>query len=375
LTNNANTNSANTNNSTTDHNQTDSPWTVGQHPCAGNRTDALWCDSDTTCWVGCGTTTNGEGLFTTSDGGANWEAPTTNPSGIFETMRVNGLWRDPDNGLLYVSGVGNNGFNVVSLDDSGAVEEVWQKGNMVNFSFNGGKYRRAPDGRQIVESLNGVGILYRDSDDAEWQDGDGFWADQVPNGVQFLDMAVHDGKFYGAGSTISQPPMVHLPKWDDNTQPFDFEILELVEDGGLGSWTGEMWGIDVNDDGIVVGGVDQDGDRGMIFTFDFGGGGTATNRDDWSVLDVSPFFPDDPTWVRGVCRGANGQIWAVGENPIASNQYGFVLSSTDNGQTFVDRTDYVAGESSMPALHRCRATSSGGVIVAGAGGYFGVLAD
>ena len=46
-------------------------WSVFAHPCAGNRTDALWCDDAQTCWVGCGTTTTGTGLYVTFDAGAN----------------------------------------------------------------------------------------------------------------------------------------------------------------------------------------------------------------------------------------------------------------------------------------------------------------
>ena len=38
-------------------------WTATAHPCDGHRTDALFCDDADHCFVGCGTTTIGKGLY------------------------------------------------------------------------------------------------------------------------------------------------------------------------------------------------------------------------------------------------------------------------------------------------------------------------
>ena len=63
------------------HRAVEVSWNEYIHPCIGNRTDALWCDDASTCFVGCGTTTNGQGMYTTADGGENWDSLTTSPLG------------------------------------------------------------------------------------------------------------------------------------------------------------------------------------------------------------------------------------------------------------------------------------------------------
>ena len=81
-----------------------SAWTQYKHPCIGNRTDAMWFDDANTGFVGCGSTTIGYGLYTTTDGGTTWDAvPSVN--NILDSMRVGSIQR-ASNGNLYIGGTG-----------------------------------------------------------------------------------------------------------------------------------------------------------------------------------------------------------------------------------------------------------------------------
>lgn len=351
-------------------------WSIYAHPCVGNRTDTLFCDDDQTCYTGCGTTVPGRGMFVTKDGGKNWDTLVTEPEDFLNGSRVDDIWRSPDDGKLYVAGEHNAGMRVVAVQQDGTIEQIFKKGSTVDFSFTAGSFRRNSDGRAIAESLTGSGIVYREMDSADplmsWQTGYGFWQDQFPNGVQILAMDVHGKDFYAAGSTISQPPMVFLPAWDDE---FDFEILPLVDTQGLSAYAGEMWDIDVNDDGIVLGGVNQSAAVGMVYFFNFEDGKSPNDLANWGSFKVSKVIPDQATWVQGACRGDNGMIYAVGRE--SREGWGFVLRSKDNGATWEDISPYPAGKtkSSLDEAYRCHVTSSGGVIVAGSGGMFAVYED
>ena len=205
-----------------------------------------------------------------------------------------------------------------------------------------------------------------------WTTGNGFWQGQGYNGgVQILDLATHDDKFYGAGSTISQPPMVYLPAWDDD---FGIEIMELSPPGGLSSYRGEMWGIDVSDDGIIVGGVNQGAARGMIYTFDFDGVSAPQDLANWRAYNLQNMYPGKSTWVQGVCRGDNNVVYAVGRE--SREGWGFVLRSQDSGQSWEDLSPFASGasRSSLKDVYRCQATDDG-VIVAGEAGLFAIYTE
>lgn len=365
-TNNATTNNATTNNATT-NNGTDG-WSTSTHPCAGNRTDALWCDDAQTCFVGCGTTTTGVGLFTTTDGGQNWSALTTTPADFFAAARVNSISRSE--GTLYVAGDLPNSAAVVSVDDSGAVAEVFTRGATVDFSFTPGNFRRAMNGRAIAESLTGVDLVYREMDGGDptdsWSTGRGFWSDgdpdDVPNGLQILDLEVYDGQFYGAGANINQPPTVFLPAWDQSE--FDFQIVRLAT--GIGEFDGEMWGIDVNADGISVGGVDQNRDVGKVYSI--ATAEDATDAANWTEFDVASVLADEATWVTDVCRASGNVVIATGRQ--SAEGWGFVLRSEDGGETFTDITPYdESGNSEFEDVSRCQVVDNG-IIVAGKDGLF-----
>jgi hypothetical protein len=352
-------------------------WTVYSHPCVGNRTDALHCDDPLTCYVGCGTTTAGGGMFVTTDGGDNWELVETEPADVLQTARVNDISRS-DDGLLYVAGIIAGPTRVVSMNADGELAEVWNAGSTTDFSFTAGSFRRNSEGWAIAESLTGVGVVYREGDATEpetsWETGYGFWNDgeddDVPAGVQILAMEVYDDQFYGVGSRISDPPTVFLPNWTAGS--FDFHVVQL-DATGLGARIGELWDLDVNADGIVVGGVDQNRDVGLVYTHPLTAGSDPRDPSTWDrfvVSDLGGIYDGAATWVQGVCRG-DGVIYAVGRD--AREEWGFVLRSTDNGATFEDISPYEDGNPKpyIDAAYRCEATPDG-VIIAGAGGLFAV---
>ncbi|MFN3197164.1 MAG: hypothetical protein ACE366_01930 [Bradymonadia bacterium] len=345
------------------------------HPCPGRVTHALHCEDDGTCWVGCGTGAEGRGLFTTTDQGDTWSAVESDPAGFFEGSRVTDVTRSAD-GLLYVAGEHDNDLRVVSLNDAGEIGEVFRRGATTDFSFTPGSFRRNADGRAIAESLTGTDLVYRDGDgedpdpNSSWQSGRGFWSDTVPNGVQILDLQLHDDAFYAVGSTIAQPPMVFLPSWDDT---FGFDIVQLANEGP-GAFTGELWGVAADDAGVVAGGVNQSRDVGVIFTLSFGEGLEPTDPASWQMTDLSEAFADSPawtdasTWVEGVCKGP-GVIYAVGRE--SRRNFGFVIQSTDGGATWADVSVYGddASRTAMPPLDRC-VVVDGTVYLAGNDGFF-----
>ncbi len=332
-------------------------WTMDTHPCSGNRTDALWVDADGTLFVGCGSTTTGDqGFYYSEDDGETWNAPTTTPNGFFDTWRVLDISRSAD-GLLYVAGNDTaSDRRVVSVDTSvspWALDEVYNSAGTVSTSFNVGGFRRASDGFAIAESHTGTGIQYRTSDEGEWMDGSSWDDEQAAGGFQILHLVLHDDEFYGSGSTISVPPQLFLPL---SAGGFGFHAVQLAN--GIGAFDGEMWGLAVDDSGIVIGGVNQNRNVGMIYAMDDGFDGSGTLR----TFDVSIFYPDDTSWIRGVCR--NGEtLVAVGE--LSSKNEGIVLRSIDNGSTWNNITPQ--GDTLGP-VHRCHVFDDGRVLAVGAGG-------
>ncbi|MEQ1572362.1 MAG: hypothetical protein ABMA64_42460, partial [Myxococcota bacterium] len=270
-------------------------WTVDTHPCIGNRTDTLWMDDADTFWVGCGTTTNGYGLYVTYDGGASWSAPDTDPGYFLSGMRVDSITRSAD-GLLYVAGIAG-AYQVVSVDTSvepHVVEEVFTSSGVVWDTWQVGDFARNSEGLSVAESLNGYGLAYRYDDAEPFSDGY-TWN---PGSYQILDLVLHDDEFYGVGSTISQPPMVFLPPegGQDPANGFQLTAVQLVD--GLGAFAGELYGIAVDPQGIAVVGVDQGADAGTIFV----SGADPYDADDWRFVDVRTIDDSEPTWMRGVCR-------------------------------------------------------------------------
>lgn len=326
-------------------------WTFSSHPCFGNRTDTMWFDDRDTVWVGCGSTTEGKGLFVSRDGGASWGSAGT----FFDQFRVSSVQRAAD-GLLYVAGIDTTSpLRVVSIDDAGQVEPVFSAGDQVWNSFHVGSFARNADGLMVADSLTGAELVLRDGDAGAWRDASGWWGGGSES-FQILDLVLHDDQFYGVGSTINQPPYVYLPPaGGQSADGFAFDIMVLG--AGPTPWDGELWGIAVDDAGLVVGGVDQDHDVGYVFW---------TGADPWAGvqgLEVTSFLgAGEPTWIRGVCRSGDTMV-AVGE--YSRKGTGLVIRTDDGGATW---TDLTPGE--LPPVSKCALLDDGDLVITGGEGLF-----
>lgn len=331
-----------------------SGWATSVHPCAGNRTDVLHRDDDGTLWVGCGTTTEGYGLFMSTDNGTNWAAPETTPPNVLDDWRINSIQRASD-GKLYVAGRDTSGSGrVIAMNASLALEEVFVSTSMTWNNFDVGTYRQNDSGDAIAESLTGSGIAFREGATAEWQDGTGWPTDD--GSYQILDLEVLGDQFIGVGSTISQPPVVFSGTIDAG---LSLTPTPLAADG-LTAFDGELWDVHVDSTGIIAGGANQTDGSGVVFI----NNGDPTTLGDWSQYDMRTLEETQDTWVRGVCR-AGSTIVAVGEYSVLDK--GFVALSDDGGATFA----LEAFSEDPPPLHRCVGTSNSLVIV-GSFGWVGV---
>jgi hypothetical protein len=322
----------------------------------GNRTDAMWWDGDTDVWVGCGSTVIGTGLYVSTDQGESWFAPATTDDTMVESFRVSSIQR-ADDGLLYIGGIHVNGTErVLSLDtsvDPMTVAVEFTSGGQTWNTFHVGSFRRNSEGVAVAESLTGTGLVYRVADDQPWQDGAG-WAGG--SSLQVLDLVEQQGKFYGCGSTISEPPRVYLPGGDD---PFAMAVVQLA------AWDGEMWGLDADSAGnLIVAGVNQQTNQGAVFS----NIGDPYDNSSWVELDVSTVVGDSvTTWMRGGCRNG-ARLLAVGEYSQTENP--LALFSNDSGGTWTDITADLAG--SPAALHRCKIFDDGRLAITGMDGWFGM---
>ena len=312
---------------------------IGGHPCVGNRTDTLWADNRQDLWVGCGSTTNGTGLYFSTDGGRSWAS-----ADAFEDFRVSHVHRAAD-GVLYVAGteVGGSGRGWTEL-----AEPVLQSTSQTWNNYHVGSYVRLDSGEQIAESLTGSGLAWRATADGAWEDGSGWPTDD--GSYQILDAVDHGGVIVGVGSTITQPPTAFVQAETEGDFRMDPVVLEEIR--------GELWSVDSDGSGLVAGGVDQEASAGRVYVTD----GDPTSAADWLTLDVSELVSGD-SWIRGVCR--RGQlVAAVGENPVTED--GILLISQDGGVNWQSHPPLNA-----PPLTACSITDDGTVLIAGALGWIG----
>ncbi len=326
----------------------ETPWRASAHPCVGYRTDTLHVDVGGAMWAGCGSTTVGTGLYRSLDGGLSWEG-IADP--VLESTRVSSIQRS--DGALYLGGIHIEGLGrVFRLDtDTLELETLFSSTGQLWSSFHVGTFRRAPSGFAVAESLTGTGLVYRTDDDAPWVDGSDLWPGT--ESYQILDLEVHDGGFYGSGSTIAQPPTVFVPD-GETTDPFTLEPLTLA------SVDGELWAVDVDDGGVLAAGVDQDANVGVAFY-------STTDPIDvsgWGRFDVDSMVSGTPTWLRGACRDGDHLV-VVGERSMTDD--GLLFESRDGGASWSEATPWGVGE--VPALQQCDVLADGTVVVAGGDGF------
>ena len=339
-------------------------WLVSAHTCPGlNRTDALHRDADGSLWVGCGSNVNGFGLSWSIDGGVTWAAPPLARPNELDRFRVHSITRGADGRLKIAGSEEGSRRMVLALDIDGAEFDVslaLEGVNQVGRLFPVGGYRELADGSALAESNTGTPTLYNDR---------GLAGTSAANWVarssieQIADLVVFDGRFWGSGSRISEPPTLFLPSRLPGAAPNEFYIDQPTRSG---SWTGELWGIAVNASRLVAVGVDQDNDIGRIFV----SGPDPYDMTAYVEQSVSTIIgsPAARTWARGVCMRGD-RIAVVGERQPLSAGTGLVLLSDDGGQTFTDITPAAVTAS----VSKCVIEPDGSLVVAGAGGFIGIL--
>lgn len=317
-------------------------------PCAGNRMDALHVDDDGTLWTGCGTTTDGFGLFRSVDRGETWGiVDPPNARGFFADYRVNTISRSAD-GRLSVGGTGG-GVMVLALDDTDNIAIVLEAGDQVGTSFTVGHFRRDSAGRAVAESLTGTDVLTRATDLADFATA-GVFADGITH--QILDLTLDGDTFHAVGSTISEPN-VYFRETTRAGQPIAFDVVELS--GGALGFSGELRAVAALGDTVVAGGVDEDADQAVIH---------AIEGDDVTTTRVQDIIPDlERSTVRGACAGSDS-FFVVGEETV-SNGRAFALRSDDGGTTWTDLSADLPAEATT--LTRCTVVGDR-VTVAGGGG-------
>lgn len=336
------------------------PWYLATHPCVGNRTDAMWFDDAMNGYVGCGSTTDGYGLFETHDGGVSWAATSSSPS-VFADMRVSSIQR-ADDGVLYVAGTGQGGVRVVSLDGGTA------EGFSMHNTWHVGTFRMADDGRAVSESLTGSDVHYwPTASTTEPVDGYGWWnqTDIEGSGAQILDLETYDGRFYGVGSTISQPPYFYYEADEGMGQEFGLEAVKLSGDG-LGDFIGEVWSLDVDESGnMVAAGVNETSNVGMVYWSD----GDPTSWSSYDITPIVPEFDNNRTTLYGACRDGDTMV-AVGM--YSQEETALLVLSMDGGSTWNLYTPPGYSADAVGPLSQCQIFGTD-VYITGADGFFGVL--
>jgi hypothetical protein len=316
-------------------------------PCGFNRMDALHVDDDGTIWTGCGTNTEGFGLFRSVDDGASWAmVDPPNARDFFADYRVNTISRSAD-GRVYVGGTGG-GVMVLALDDDDTATVILEAGDQVGTSFTVGHFRRDSAGRVLAESLTGTDTLTR-ATDADAFAASGVFADGVSH--QILDVTLDGDTFHAVGSTIGEPNLYFRETVRD-AQPIAFDVVELS--GGALGFDGELRAVAARDGVVVVGGVDEDADQAVLHV---------VSGDDVASIRVADVIAGlDRSTVRGACAGP-GLFVVVGEETVTDGS-AFVLVSRDAGVTWQDVTPELP---TVPAaLTRCTITDR--ITVGGGGG-------
>lgn len=321
------------------------PGDVQPHPCLAHRTDALRV-TGRTVYVGCGTGGDGRGLWRSTDAGRTWAAVEG-----FEAWRVNDVHPAPDGGL-YVAGIDTESrTTVIHRHPDGGLSPIYTRTDQVDGSFHVGHFARTDAGEAIAESLTGAALVHRDSDSADWRATDRWASDGAA--YQLLALISDGERFYGAGSTITQPPTVFLPAREGDALFTPVAPLPPAVEG-------ELWHLAEDGGRLLAVGVDQGADRGLVLV----GRTDAYAAADWASPPVADAVAGN-SWFRGACLRGDHLV-VVGERQPIRRGGGLAFESTDAGATWAP----VAGLPQASAWHRCALTADGHLVIAGADGAF-----
>lgn len=341
------------------------PWVRLQHPCFGNRTDAMWFDDASTGFVGCGSTTEGYGVYETVDGGLSWTSLFDGTP--LEDMRVDSISRGSD-GVLYLAGTGYGGFRVITLVDN-TLEEFYSapsSGAQPWQTFQVGTFRTDGTGRAVSESLTGTDVMYWPDVNGAAVNGYGWWNQTSIGsfGAQILDLEVYNDRFYGVGSTISQPPYFYYEAAGGMGNSFAFEAIQMSD-----SFDGEIWDLAIDGDGaMMAAGVDENSDTGVLW-YTTGDPTQASSWEMYNITPIVPVFPTNSTRFYGACRAGDTMV-AIGD--YSQEEEALIVYSLDGGANWNITAPPGYGVDVVGPLSKCQIFGDQ-VYVTGSDGFFGIL--
>lgn len=332
-------------------------WVEIAGPCTGSGTNALWFDDANTGFVGCGENADGEGLYTTIDGGLTWESQMR-----FGEVRVMDIRRGPD-GVLYGAGIHQlDGYSVFSIDESDPdrleATGLYEPGdNAFTAVTQAENVAVSADGQILIDSLTGTSCAYRPAggDFTEYSSlSETAIDDPDASGFQVRRILAHDNSFYAVGSLINDPARVHLPSMLPGAT-FHLQSVELQPD----SRDGELQDMYIWDaTHMVVAGHDQSERYPLMYLLE---GGDPYDAASWEQIELWDSALEYEGGYNGIAVDGDVVV-GVGEK-IPTSQGGFVVISTDGGHMFEDITPEGAG-----TLSRVVMFPNGDLVVAGGGG-------
>jgi len=330
-------------------------WSEIAGPCGGSGTNALWFDDRMNGFVGCGENGDGEGLFTTTDGGASFEENIR-----FNEVRIMDIRRGPD-GVLYGAGIHQlDGYPLWSFDEGAMINAtgLYTPSNNAFLAVNQAENAAiTDDGQMLTDSLTGGTAAYRPAG-GEFEEvgslGEALLSDPDASSFQVRRIVANDNRFYAVGSVINDPARVHLPSQLDGAT-FHFQSVLLQPE----TRDGELLDMHVWDSQhIIVAGHDQSEQFPLIYLID---GADPYDSANWEKIELFDSGLDYQAGVNDITVDGDTVVM-VGEK-VPTAQGGFVIISEDGGRTFEDITPEGAG-----ALSRVWMFDDGEMVAAGGGG-------
>lgn len=330
-------------------------WSEIAGPCGGSGTNALWFDDRMNGFVGCGENADGEGLYTTVDGGATFEDNVR-----FNEVRVMDIRRGPD-GVLYGAGIHQlDGFPLWSFDEGGMIGAtgLYMPSNSAFTAVNQAENAAiTEDGQMLIDSLTGTQAAYRPAG-GEFEEVDSLSEELLSNpdagSYQVRRIVANENRFYAVGSLINDPARVHLPSQLDGAT-FHFQSVLLQPE----TRDGELLDMHVWDSQhMIVAGHDQSERFPLIYLVD---GADPYDSANWEKIELFDSGLDYQAGVNDI--HVNGDTVVMVGEKIPTSEGGFVVISEDGGRTFED----ISPEDVGP-LSRVWMFDDGEMIAAGGGG-------
>lgn len=298
--------------------------TLLEDPCLGAGTPyGLLFRSNSEGFVGCG---SGQGLWRTTDSGDVFTR--AHPSG---DLHVFSLSLDAWERVLVCGRDYEGGKGMVFLEDGSSWKRLLKYGTDPDAPqeaaiSNCGAAVGLSDGRMLVASLTVGDLLWSTDSGESWSPEERYWEDaNLSGGYSYYYMlsmrALADDTIIGAGSQITEPPVLFGPSTDPQGGWMNFHAHIVNPD-----IIGEVWAMDTPDDGQTwfVGGRDQGATSRASGYLSRSADGGAT----WAHLPLG----EQIDVLHDIAFDGNNGV-AVGHRYPLSNG-GFVLITTDGGASW-----------------------------------------